>query len=78
MQDCAAATENMLIEIVNQGLGGVWMGVHPEIRLIDPVRQLFNLPENMQPFSLVGLGFADEEKAARDRYDAERVHFDTW
>ena len=78
VQDCAAATENMLLEIVSQGLGGVWMGIYPKIRLIEPIRELFNLPKNIQPFSLIGLGYADEEKEERQAYDETRVHFNSW
>ncbi|WP_300523852.1 nitroreductase family protein, partial [Aminiphilus sp.] len=29
-QDCAAATENILLSAEAQGLGAVWLGVHPD------------------------------------------------
>ena len=40
IQDLSAATENILLEATNLGLGGVWIGVYP-----DPIR--YNHIENV-------------------------------
>jgi len=78
VQDCAAATENMLIMAVQLGLGAVWLGIYPIEERVDGLRQLLGLPENVTPFALVPLGHPAEEKRAIDRYVEDRVHQDGW
>jgi len=75
-QDCAAATENILIEAQDQGLGGVWLGVYPDDERKRALGNLLNIPENVEIFSLISLGYPAEVKEAVDRYDETRVHWE--
>ncbi len=77
-QDCSAATENVLVEAQLLGLGAVWLGVDPLQERIDGLRQLFGIPAEITPFSLIPVGFPAEKKPPADRYDPERVHQDRW
>jgi nitroreductase len=78
IQGCAAATENILLAVQALGLGAVWLGVYPVQEIVEGIRALFNLPENIIPFSVVSLGYPAEEIAALDRYDEARVHWNLW
>lgn len=78
IQDCSAATENLLLEITESGLGGVWLGVYPREDRIKGLKELIKLPENIIPFSLVPLGYAAEDKKPNDRFDKERIHYNGW
>jgi len=78
VQDCAAATENLLIAAAQLGLGAVWLGVHPLEERADGVRALLGLPMHITPFALVPVGWPAEDKAPSDRYDERRVHHDRW
>lgn len=77
-QDCAAATENMLVMAVQLELGAVWLGIYPIEERVNGLRRLLGLPENVIPFALVPFGHPDEEKKVVDRYDEGRVHRDGW
>lgn len=78
IQDCSAATQNILIAIEAAGLGGVWVGVYPcEDRIIG-IRELLGMPETVIPFSIIALGHPAEEKPPAQRYDPKRVHADRW
>lgn len=77
-QDCAAATQNMLITIQDKGLGGVWCGIHPNQKRIKDFRNLFDLPEEVIPFSLIAVGYPAESKPPADRYDESRIHENKW
>jgi nitroreductase len=77
-QDCAAATENLLIEAELLGLGAVWLGVHPIVERVDGIRALLGIPESVVPFAIVPLGHPAESKPPSDRYDAARVHRERW
>lgn len=78
VQDCAAATENLLIEAQILGLGAVWLGIHPVEGRVQSFRGFFNIPETIVPFSIVAVGFPDEKKGPADRYDHTRIHFQNW
>jgi len=78
VQDCAAATENMLIMATQLGLGAVWLGIHPIEERVHGLRLLLGIPQDIVPFALVPLGHPDELKRPVDRYDDSRVHRDGW
>ena len=77
-QDCAAATENILLAARALDLGTVWMGVYPGEERVNDIQALFNLPQHIQPLAILALGHPAEEKGRVDRYKAERVHKNGW
>jgi nitroreductase len=77
-QDCAACTENLLIEAEVLGLGAVWLGVHPLQERVEALRALLGIPESVVPFAIVPFGWPDERKEPSDRYDEARVHSERW
>ncbi len=77
-EDCAAAIENMLLAARGMGLGTVWCGLHPVPQLVGAMRGLLTLPESIVPIGLVVVGHGDEERAVRDRYDEQKVHWGKW
>jgi nitroreductase len=78
VQDCSAATQNLLLAAAAQGLGAVWTGVYPLEDRVSGMRKLLNLPEHVIPLSLVPVGFPAELPAKADRFKGERVHKDRW
>lgn len=78
VQDCSAATENILLAATALGLGSVWIGVHPIFTSVLQVRTILNLPEDVTPLNLIGLGYPAEEKDARTQYDEKKVHWETY
>jgi len=77
-QDLSAAAENLLLEAVHLRLGAVWLGVHPIRERISKIRAQFALPENLQPFAAVAVGYPKDEKANHfvDRWNGERIHYE--
>ncbi|OHD63686.1 MAG: NADH dehydrogenase [Spirochaetes bacterium RBG_13_51_14] len=78
VQDCAAATENMLLAIADEGVGSVWLGVYPRQERVDGLGKLLNLPDHVVPFSLLPVGYPAEEKARKNEFHPERIHYNTW
>ncbi|MCD6201931.1 MAG: nitroreductase family protein [Bacteroidales bacterium] len=79
IMDCSAATENLLLAAHALGIGSVWIGVHPRESRKKAMRQLFNLPEHIEPLALVALGYpAETPDQPTDRYKPDRIHFETW
>ena len=78
IQDCAAATENMLIMIDALDLGAVWLGIYPREDRVQNVREMFELPEHIIPFAIIPVGYPAEAKSPNDRFESEKVHYETW
>lgn len=78
VQDCSAATENILLAATALGLGSVWLGVHPRSERVDVVRSVLGIPDAIIPLNLIAIGHPDEEKEARTQFDEENVHRERW
>jgi nitroreductase len=78
VQDCSAATENILIEATDLGLGSVWLGVYPDKDRVKPVQTLLGLPETVIPLSIIALGYPTDSKTPTDRFNPKRIHQNKW
>ena len=78
VQDCSAATQNILLAAAGIGLGTCWLGCYPIQERVDGLRVLCNLPDSVVPMSLISVGVPDEQKGRADYYDPARVHEGTW
>ena len=78
VQDCSAATENILVAVSGLGLGGVWLGCHGRPEREQAVRDVLGIPRHTGVLSLLSIGHPAEDKPARTQYDPARVHTDKW
>ena len=78
VQDCVAATENLLLAAHAKGLGAVWLGVHTVENIMTGTRKLLKLPDNIMPITLISIGYPAEEKIRQERYQADRIHYNKW
>lgn len=73
-QDMAACAENMLIEARHLGLGGYWYGIAGDEKKEAFVKELFELPENLKPFAILGFGKMNRYQKPEDRYEVKKIH----
>ncbi len=78
VQDCATATENLLLEAEDRRLGAVWVGIYPRDTRVEYIRHVLHLPDSIVPFALVPIGHPAEEKTPLQRYDESRIHYNQW
>lgn len=78
VQDCSAATENILVAANAIGLGAVWLGVHPIEERVAGVRRLLELPDGIRPLCIIVVGHPAESKPPANRFNPDRVHRDRW
>jgi nitroreductase len=78
VQDCSAATENILLAAHASGLGAVWLGIYPIKERVHSLQELLALPENVIPLSLISLGYPAVSKPPEDRFIPARVHRNQW
>ncbi len=77
-QDLGACTQNILLQIANEGLGGCWMGFYPDMDRVNSIREYFNMPQDRIPFSVIALGYSQDENRFIDRSDMSKVHYNQW
>ena len=78
VQDCSAATQNLLLEAVHLGIGAVWLGVYPIEERVKGIQALLGLPEHILPLSVVALGYPAQQPQPMDTYRPEYVHWERW
>lgn len=78
LQDCAAATQNILLAAHAKGLGAVWLGIFPDSARVRGMQDLLSIPAEVRPVSLVAIGHPASIPAPEDRYKEERVHRNQW
>lgn len=75
IQDCSAATENILIAAAGLGLGAVWIGTYPNQNAVHHVKKVLCIPDYVTPLSVVYVGYPDEDKEPRTQYNPKRVYW---
>ncbi|MFP4524544.1 MAG: nitroreductase family protein [Candidatus Woesearchaeota archaeon] len=78
VEDCCAATENLLLAAHAQGLGGVWTAVHPAEEKIRVVRETLGIPEHVTPLNVIPVGVPAHQPEVKQKHDAARIHLDSW
>lgn len=73
--DLALATENILLAIEAQGLGGVMLGIAPFAERMEKVARAIGLPENLSVFTVVPFGYPAKKNLQQNRYDEARIHY---
>ncbi|MGB9640378.1 MAG: nitroreductase family protein [Anaerolineales bacterium] len=76
VEDCSAATENLLLAATALDLGAVWVAVYPRQERERRVRDILQIPEHLRVLCLVPLGFPDEHKSPRTRFEKTKVHYE--
>lgn len=77
-QDLAAASENILLEAVELGLGAVWLGIAPAKERMEKVSEILGIPKHVEPFAMIPVGYPVENRIEEDRYDCAKVHYNRY
>ncbi len=76
-QDMGACSQNILLEAVNLDLGAVWLGVAPLKERMDYISNMFNLTDNLIPFSIISIGYPEHTDLKEvDRYVPGKIHYE--
>jgi len=78
IQDCSAASMNILLAAKALGLGAVWTGVYPGEDRIAAVRKIVGIPEGYAPLNVIPLGAPAENPPPKDKWNLAKVHQDRW
>lgn len=81
-QDMGAAAENMLLEITNLGLGGLWNGVAPEEERMTKIGEIVGIDDisELKPYCIITVGYPADgwENKFMDKFDESRIHYEKY
>ena len=78
IQDCSAATENILLAANALGLGAVWTGVYPIDERVEAVSKAVKLPEHIVPLCVIVIGHPAESPTPKDKWKPENVSYNEY
>jgi len=78
IQDCSAASMNILLAAKALGLGAVWTGVYPGEDRVAAVRKILAIPEGYMPLNVIPIGYPAESSEPKDKWNAVKIHRDGW
>lgn len=74
VQDCSAATENILCAATGLRLGGVWLGCYGVPERMKKVSELLCVPDGVIPISVLAIGYPKTAHAGHTEFHTEKVH----
>ncbi|MDP8229760.1 MAG: nitroreductase family protein [Candidatus Gorgyraea atricola] len=78
LEDCSAATQNMLLAIEALGLGGCWVAGDKK-DYIEEIRKIFNMPEGYKLVSMISVGYPKTPKGPKAKRSTKEVlHWEKW
>ena len=78
IQDCSAATENILLAAHALGLGAVWTGFYPNLERAKMLAGILNIPSTQIVLCVIPMGYPAESPAPKDTWNTENVHYNVW
>ncbi len=79
VQDCSAATENILLAAHALGYGAVWTAVFPKETLVKNVQEILEIPEHVIPLNVIPIGVpVEKNKAPKDKFKESNIHWEKW
>ena len=78
VEDCSAATQNILLAAHSMGLGACWRVCWPSPTIMATVKAQLGIPFDVIPFSYVTVGTPAENPELKDKYDKNVIHYEKW
>lgn len=78
VQDCSAATENILLAANALGLGAVWTGTYPTEERCEAVAKVLQLPKSIVPLNIIVIGYPDGKNTPKDKWKPSNISYNTY
>ena len=78
VQDCSAATQNILLAAEEMEYGAVWTAAYPVKERVITVVNALHLPTHFVPLNVIPVGIPSGEDKIKDKWDPQKVHWGEW
>lgn len=79
--DASIASENMIIAATSLNIGSLYLGVWPQEKKIKAQKELFKLPDNIIPHSIIAFGYASDTGDpawTKCGFEKNKIHEEKW
>ncbi len=78
VEDCSAASENLLLAAHSLGLGAVWCGVFPIQERVNTIRKSLELPDSIVPLGIIAVGHPAQHPEPKNKFDFHAIRYNSW
>ncbi|HQO38091.1 MAG TPA: nitroreductase family protein [Candidatus Omnitrophota bacterium] len=78
VQDCSAASQNILLAAESMGLGAVWSGMYPLQERVEHVRAVLGLPDTVIPLNVIAVGHPAGVEKPQNKFNEANIHWEKW
>lgn len=78
IEDCSAASQNLLLAAHAVGLGAVWTGAYPGMERVEAIRKALHLPARIMPLNVIVIGYPADSPQPKQKWDPAKVHWNVY
>lgn len=78
VQDCCAATENILIAAEALGLGAVWTACYPKQDRVEIPQKILNLPKDIIPLCVIPMGYPEFDNTPIEKWKETNIIYNKY
>lgn len=78
LQDCMAAIQNIILACAGINLGAEWCSVYLYQDTVEAIRQMLHIPDHVIPLGIVCVGYPDEIKNLKAKYNEKRIYWEKY
>ena len=78
VQDCSAASENILLAAEAIGLGAVWTGIYLNEEPTKYVKRVLGLPPEVFALNIISIGYSTGEEKPKNKWKPSKIHWEKW
>ena len=78
IQDCSAASQNILLAAEAMGLGTIWTAAYPAEDRMETISRILHLPAHIVPLNVIPLGYPSGAEQAKNKWKSENLHWNKW
>lgn len=78
IQDCSAASQNILLAAESMGLGAVWTSTYPGKEINMSAIEILNLPEHLIPLNVIAIGYPTGEDKKKNKWKEDNIRWNRW
>lgn len=78
VEDCAMASQNILLAAESLGLGAVFTAVYPYPERLALVEHSLRLPVSVVPLCIIPVGYPQGVQTPKRKFDPAKIHYETY
>lgn len=78
VEDCSAASENLLLAAHSLGLGAVWCGAFPIQERVRTLSASLQLPDSIVPLGIIAVGHPAQNPEPKNKFDFHAIRYNSW